>query len=293
MSLVSTIRFISNHPLNRNNKLDAFFRFLKWQINVRVNPYPIIYPFTDKSKLIIKKSMTGATGNLYCGLHEFYDMFFLLHFLRKDDLFIDIGANIGSYTILASAHVEADTISIEPVPSTFSNLINNISINQIQNKVTALNIALGSQKSSLAFTNTLDTINHVATDSEKDTIVVNVETLDDILINRKIPTLLKIDVEGFETEVIKGGKTTINENELKAIIIELNGSGDRYGYSEIEIHEVLIHAGFNPYFYDPFARIIKMSEGFGTHNTIYIRDIEFVNERLINADKVKILTRTI
>lgn len=227
MGLISTIRSITNHPLNRNDKFKAFCRFLKWQLNTRINPFPIIYPFTDKSKLIIKKGMTGATGNLYCGLHEFNDMFFLLHFLRKKDLFIDIGANIGSYTVLSASHVEADTISIEPVPSTFSNLINNISINQIQEKVKALNIALGSQKGTIAFTSTYDTINHVAIDFDKDTIIVNIVTLDEILIGQKIPTLLKIDVEGFETEVINGAKKTINEHELKAIIIELNGSGNR------------------------------------------------------------------
>ena len=126
--------------------------------------------------------MVGATGNLYCGLHEFNEMFFLLHFLRKRDLFINKGANIGSYTVLSASHVESDTILIEHVPSTFSNLINNILINQIQEKVKALNIALGSQKGSIAFTSTYDTANHVATDSGIDTIIVNIATLNKILI---------------------------------------------------------------------------------------------------------------
>lgn len=293
MSLISTLKFITNHPLNKNDKLNSFFRFVKWQLNMRVNPYPVIYPFTVKSKLIMQKGMTGATGNLYCGLHEFNDMFFLLHFLRKDDLFIDIGANIGSYTVLAASHIEADTISIEPVPSTFCNLMNNISINQIQNKVTALNIALGSQKGNIAFTSSFDTVNHVATGAEKDTITVHVETLDEILIGRKVPALLKIDVEGFETEVIKGAQRTLNELGLKAIIIELNGSGERYGYSETEIHEVFISAGFKPYFYDPLTRQIKLTENFGIYNTIYIRDVHFVNERLLTADKIKIRNQAI
>jgi hypothetical protein len=37
-----------------------------------------------------------ATGNLYVGLHEFEEMAFLLHFLRRGDLFADVGANVGS-----------------------------------------------------------------------------------------------------------------------------------------------------------------------------------------------------
>ena len=44
--------------------------------------------------------------------------------------------------------------------------------------------------------------------------------------------MLKIDVEGFETEVINGGNKIITNKELKTIIIELNGSGGRDGYHE-------------------------------------------------------------
>lgn len=46
--------------------------------------------------------MTGATGNWYCGLQEYEDMSFVLHALRPGDLFVDVGANIGSYSILAA-----------------------------------------------------------------------------------------------------------------------------------------------------------------------------------------------
>jgi FkbM family methyltransferase len=187
MSIISSIRFIINHPLNRNNKSKAISRFIKWQINNILNPFSIIYPFTEKSKLIIKKGMTGATGNLYYGLHEYQDMFFLLHFLRPSDLFVDIGANIGSYTVLAAAHVEADTISIEPVPSTFTHLTNNLKINDIQKKVIALNMALGSKKGYINFTKNQDTTNHVAISGEKDIITVDVSTLDIILTTDILP----------------------------------------------------------------------------------------------------------
>lgn len=56
---------------------------------------------------------------MICGLLEFCDLLFLLNFLRKKDLFVDINANIGSYIILTSTHVEEDIISIESIPSIF------------------------------------------------------------------------------------------------------------------------------------------------------------------------------
>jgi len=289
MALISTIRFIINHPLNRDHKTKAIFRFCKWQLNNMLNPYPIIYPFTEKSKLIIQKGMHGATGNLYCGLRDYEDMSFVLHFLRENDLFVDIGANVGSYSILATAHVGAETISIEPVPSTFTHLIDNININKIQEKVTALNVALGSEEGTINFTKNHDATNHVATSSDKDIITVPVCSLDKIITGKHIPILLKIDVEGFETEVLNGASKTLINDELKAIIIELNGSGKRYGYDESLIHQKLVDFGFTPFRYNPAKRELIEIDTFGSHNnTIYMRDIEYINERLRNAETIKL-----
>lgn len=262
-------------------------RLIKWQINTLLNPYPIVYPFAEKSKILMWKGLTGATGNLYCGLHEFQDMGFLLHVLRPTDLFIDIGANVGSYTILASSEVGSTTISVEPIPSTFRFLQDNIIINRIQDKVESLNIGLGSKQSIIKFTQGLDTVNHVASEHESNTIDIQVNTLDNIIGNRT-PILLKIDVEGFETEVLKGAQKLLIKEGLKAIIIELNGSGKRYGYNEDDIHNYLLSIGFLPYQYDPFKRSLNLLRNFGTHNTIYLRDILFIESRVKSAPKIKI-----
>jgi FkbM family methyltransferase len=293
MNIISILRFIVRHPLNRKNKTKAVWRFIKWQINIRLNPYPIIYPFTDKARLIVQKGMTGATGNLYCGLHEFNDMAFLLHTLREKDYFVDIGANVGSYTILASAHAGAHTISVEPLPSTFLHLVRNIAVNEIHEKVTAYNIALGSEKDSLEFTSLYDTENHIANEGDHNTIKVPVETLDELMIGKQIPVLLKIDVEGFETKVLQGSIETLQQNGLKAIIIELNGLGERYNFDENKIHNQLIELNFRPFQYDPMERKLLSIDTFGPFNTIYIRDLDFIRQRIKSAAKIRILDQEI
>ena len=291
MGFLSNIKFILNHPLNRNYPIKAISRFVKWQINSRLNPSPIIYSFTAKAKLIVQKGMTGATGNVYCGLHDFEDMGFLLHFLRTGDHFVDIGANIGSYTVLASAHVGAETSAIEPVFKTFEHLLKNIELNQIQEKVKAHNIALGSAKGRINFTTTFDTMNHVVQNEGTGVANIEVNTLDDLVGNLPTPILLKIDVEGYETEVLKGASETLRRPELKAIIIELNGSGSQYGFDESKIHDTLLDLDFRPHTYDPGLRKLSVVGSFGGLNTIYIRDVNFVQQRLETAQKIRILNQ--
>ncbi len=71
----------------------------------------VIVHWIGGTRLAARRGMTGLTGNIYAGLHEFADMAFLLHFLRPSDLFADVGANVGSYTILASGVVRCPTVA--------------------------------------------------------------------------------------------------------------------------------------------------------------------------------------
>lgn len=283
--LLKIVRFINNHPLTKGNTSKAFLRLIKWQIVSSLYPYPVIYPFVENSRLIVKKGMTGATGNIYVGLHEFEEMAFLLHLLQKGDVFGDIGANIGSYTILASVVVNAKTIAVEPIPSTFKHLRDNIKINDAEHLVSAFNNGAGATEGNLRFTKSFDTVNHVVAENDlhEDAIEVPVVTMD-YLFSNHFPVLLKIDVEGFELNVLKGGKNVLTSNDLKAIIIELNGSGNRYGISDDAVHNLLLSYGFLPYSYSPFdRRLTSISTLSGNGNIIYIKDKSFVEERINNS----------
>src|SRR5436305_706072 len=101
MNPVSNLSLLfTSHPLTRHAPLKAWLRFFSWQIRSRVKK-EILFEWVGGQQLAVRRGMTGATGNIYVGLHEFVDMLFTLHFLRQEDLFLDIGSNIGSYTVLA------------------------------------------------------------------------------------------------------------------------------------------------------------------------------------------------
>jgi FkbM family methyltransferase len=292
--IFSIVKGINEHPLANKHKLKSYSKFVYWQFSKLFNSKLTKVHFLQNTYLYAKKGMAGATGNIYCGLHEFEDMSFLLHFLKEEDTFIDVGANIGSYTILASGVNKATTISIEPVPSTFYYLQKNVELNALANRTILWNAAAGAHNNKIKFTKNYDTVNHALSKGEihADYIEVDVFPLSYIMHGKTNVRLIKIDVEGFETDVLNGMESLLNNHELKAIIIELNGSGDRYGYDEKKIHEKLKDKNFLPYSYDPFKRSFLEINQFSNKNTKYIRDIDFVLDRITRAKKINIFSES-
>ena len=115
MAIVNTIKVVTSHPLNQDNKLRSVFRFVKWQIESRMASGAVVYDWVNGSKLYVRTGEVGLTGNIYTGLHDFSDMGYLLHVLQDDELFIDVGANAGSYTILACAAAGLLSFIISPL----------------------------------------------------------------------------------------------------------------------------------------------------------------------------------
>ncbi|MBL0024760.1 MAG: hypothetical protein IPO98_06950 [Saprospiraceae bacterium] len=72
--MIQTLKFIYLHPFNEGRRFKAILDFLIWQIKSRIWNKYYLYQFTESSKLMVKSGMTGATGNIYTGLHEFADM---------------------------------------------------------------------------------------------------------------------------------------------------------------------------------------------------------------------------
>jgi FkbM family methyltransferase len=268
----------------------ALIRFLRWQIGSRLIARDIVVPWINGAKMVVRNGETGFTQNIYCGLHEFSEMAYLLHGLRPEDLFVDVGANIGSYTILAGVSVGARVICFEPVPSTYDRLVTNLSINLLEETVKPANIGISNEIGTLLFTNDLDTLNHVVTASESSGCVeVTVSKLDNLLEDED-PSILKIDVEGFETRVIEGAERTLKKESLHSIIVELNGSGSRYGFDETKIFESLCEYGFLPYDYDPFTRSFELltTKNHSSSNTLFIRNLKDRENRVRSSPKYSI-----
>lgn len=292
MSLLSIYRFIASHPLTRDRKVSALARWLRWQIGSRLLGWPVAVPYVNHTRLLAKPGMTGATGNIYCGLHEFEDMGFVLHFMRPGDLFVDIGANIGSYTILASA-TGANTISFEPVPATFEAFLDNIHLNRLETCVDARNQAVGRASGELEMIADQDTTNQALRVDDHytgKTLRVPVVMLDEAL-RERTPKLIKIDVEGFESEVLAGAAATLANPGLRAVIMELNGSGTRYGFDEDSLHQQMQAIGFRPCRYEPTTRRVVDLKGqrSTSGNTLYLRNPEAIQVEVTQSPVYQVI----
>lgn len=292
MPLIQLLTFIATHPLNSDGKTGAMFRFVRWQIASRLFRGDIVWEWVNGARFFVRKGETGLTQNIYTGLEEFADMAYVLHVLRPTDLFIDVGANVGSYTILACRAVGAAGYAFEPIPGTYGRLQENIRLNHLENKVACLNVGIGSVPGTIKFTAGLNTMNHALADSERDpgAVEVKVVTLDGIL-KDKDPSLVKIDVEGYEMPVLEGASETLKKESLHSIIMELNGSAARYGYQESKIVEMMRDFGFGGYTYEPFSRSLERLEGRHREvgNTLFVRDIAYVADRLRTSPQFAIL----
>ena len=290
-NLINTTKFIVNHPVNRGSKIGAMLRFAKWQIGSRLVPGQVVYEWINEVKLIVRPGETGLTGNIYCGLHEFEDMSYVLHVLNSEDLFVDVGANVGSYTLLACGVKGARGYAFEPVPETFSRLQENLRINRLDIKVRAFNMGLADKDGVLSFTTEQGCVNNVVTDEDKSGKCLQVEVLTlDTALEGESPCVIKIDVEGFEAQVISGAHMVLSNESLHSVVMELNGSESRYGFSEEKLLKTMLDYGFSTYSYEPFSRGLTSLEGKNNQsgNTLFIRNESAISRRLKVAPKIKV-----
>ena len=290
---IRAIREVTGHALNANRTWCAVGDYLRWNIGRRLLRADYVLPMANDAVIILSDRQNYATLSFTCALCDFEEMLFLTHLLRPDDLFVDIGANVGGYTILASAVAGARSIAFEPVPATYKELLRNIRVNGIEDLAEGRQLGLGDSEQTLSMTADRGGLNHiVATQWDGATVEVAVRRLDDV-IGQTNCRLMKLDAEGFEMNILRGATKTLANPHLAALIVELNGSGERYGYSDASVHQEITRQGFMPYRYDPYTRRLAALSTFnqGSLNTLYVREADETMRVLAGAAKVRVRGR--
>ncbi|MEX1188512.1 MAG: FkbM family methyltransferase [Bacteroidia bacterium] len=171
----------------------------------------------------------------YTGTYEAGTLSFITDYLNEGDCFVDIGANIGLMSITAAQKVgvKGKVVSFEPNPSTADILNRNIVYNRINN-IEVIPIALGSALGK-AFIYPNWHINRGGASLIRKLegeagIEVEVSTLDRLMDKRNLkPQMLKIDVEGFELEVLRGASSCLQNEFPPIVIVEISAERETSG----------------------------------------------------------------
>jgi FkbM family methyltransferase len=179
-------------------------------------------------------------------------------FVKPNDVFYDIGSNIGAYSFVAEVVAQGKILiyAFEPGFSTFPTLVNNVFINNRFNTIIPINIALGSASKAALFTYSdlySGSASHLGVQSIQSEVpnglfnqLVMVYSLDDFVqkTNIRFPNLIKIDVDGHELEILQGAKSILRSPELRSVQVEV----DENNAKEVSaIYGILSGAGFLEY----------------------------------------------
>lgn len=205
---------------------------------------------------------------------ELDEVDFVNRYLGKGDTFVDIGTNVGLFSLHAatSVGIEGRVISFEPSTVTVSRLKDNIQLNGLGN-IEIIQAGLSSEKGELELTvagDGYDAFNSFAVPfmgSSMSKELVQVMTLDGFMSSRKIAPadvrLMKIDVEGWELHVLRGAADFLGHSDAPVLLVEFTEANAKSaGSSCIELGNTLGALGYQLYTYDAVARTFSV-EPFG------------------------------
>jgi len=262
---IKKIILIFNNLLKTNfgraKILKVVKNFLVLQIKKKLSQKPFVFKTCSKSFAFVQKGIDSSSisGLFYYGLNEFNEVLFAWHILRPDDIFFDIGANQGSWGLILCPK-KIICHQFEPSTETFEILKKQISLNErFKDYLIPHKKAISNKNSTVNFTKDFFTSNQIIEKNKKD---INYEKVKSITLNSAsekygMPTLIKIDVEGFNYQVLEKGNKVLENPTLKALIIETFRRQEFKKKSFIEFEELLASYGFYPYSYNPIMRTIK------------------------------------
>lgn len=268
-------------------KLALFFvnRQPAWIYHTSLNK-PFHYRLTNGSEVRLYPKGQIAKG-IFSKWFEPDEINQFQRFVKPSMTVVDVGANIGLYSVVASRLVggSGQVLSFEPSKNTYLLLTDNLKLNNCTN-VKSFNIGLGDQPNQELHLRqdsgrgdaeryavpqgqspdgTLSNVGEVKTLES-----IALDTMDNILASNGMQTIdfIKIDTEGFEYFVLKGGRRTIMNNPQCVIFFECTESGcTRAGVSQEEVFDMVKGYGMNIYYWDVNAK--KWSDNLSaTHDGI-------------------------
>lgn len=203
------------------------------------------------------------------GTYEPHILDLIAKYLKKEGTFVDVGANIGQHSMFSASIVGngGKVYSFEPIPSIYEQLLDSVKINHFESIIETHNVALGEESKPETL---YIEINNVGGSSivgphgkASEEITINIERGDDMLRDIQHIDMIKIDVEGYEYEVLSGMQKILLQHR-PIIILEFSGQlyitkGDKHGDKIISLLE---NIGYDLYDIEDYMRKITSKNTF-------------------------------
>lgn len=193
---------------------------------------------------------------------------FLRNFVKDGMVIFDVGANVGEYSeyiVQLAKNLEIHTF--EPVKETFDELTRRINVSHNTAKVYFNNFGLSNEceekeiniYGKLAGSNSIYNNEEIASKTgtiKKEKILL--DTVDNYIIKNSISRidLMKIDVEGYEPNVLFGAISSFNKSIIKAVQFEFGGFWKNSDYSLYDVIKFLTELSFKIYRLTPWGKIL-------------------------------------
>jgi len=180
--------------------------------------------------------------------------------IEPDDIFLDVGANIGIYSIPVAQKIsDGEVIAVDPYPESLSELSENATLNKVRDKTTTINIALWNESDTLSLSVSEPTGHQVGSNGD---LEISAVKGDKVARDRNFkPTIIKIDVEGAEYNVLEG--LTESLNDCRIVYCEIHSEQlPKFSHSKEEVIEILSKNGFS------------VTEKFELNNDEYIKAVK-------------------
>jgi len=208
-------------------------------------------------------------------------------------LFIDIGANIGYYSLLA-ASIGIKSIAFEPIKKNYRIFEKSIKKNNFQDLIKLYKVALGEEHKMVEFNiitrnmgaSTMYDFMETVEADYKENVMVFVG--DDLLFPIEEDMFIKMDVENMEVSVIKGMIRTLSKGRVKYILMEISKVVD-----QIELFTILKKSGFHKGIsieylkrYDS-SNTLNLRSDYLSKENIYVEIEEFEKSYRTNDDAIQ------
>jgi FkbM family methyltransferase len=214
------VLFTWRHPGNRHRRTRAVLKVVAFQLLGRGLGRCSVAPVGAHSVVRADARVYHSARAMYGNPLDWNEMSAWRRALGKGSLFVDVGANVGLYTIWA-LDAGAEVLAIEPDRLSRRRLDENLRLNGYRAQVVP--VAVGEADATLRVTTQLDNQNHLvlSDDAVEPSEPVAVRRLDDLVGDRVVDGL-KIDVEGAELLVLKGARRLLETQRVRLIQLEWN-----------------------------------------------------------------------